>query len=214
MPRVRLKIYGSLSEPLRAELSLIINEQGITLLRLHTTQDGYVAEVENENDVSRFLEKETKTKLQQKSCYPILSPDRRAKHTLVMKYIDQSIIDREPNEISSEIQRTCRYVIVDDVYILKKCNMLKMRFNNSMANNIKEKGLRMFAFAITSRHIEHERFTVMHMTTLITNTPTKKRISAQRVETRGMSIQNVPAKQTNVSNAVGPTEPLLIVVPK
>lgn len=141
MPRVCLKIHGNLSESLRVELSQIINEQGITLLRLHTSQDGYVAQVENENDVSRFFEEDTKNKLQLKSCQPILSPDKRAKHTLVMKYIDQSIIDREPDEISREIQRTYHHVIVDDVYILKKY-MLKVRFNNiSIANNVKEKGL-------------------------------------------------------------------------
>lgn len=77
-----------------------------------------------------------------------------------MKYIDQSITDREPDEKSDEIQRTWPHANVDDVYILKKYNMLKVRFNNiSMANNIEEKGLRMFAFSITSRQIEQERFT-------------------------------------------------------
>lgn len=161
MPRVRLKVKGTLSEPLRLEISRILSNNDIILTRLHASQDGYIAQVESENDKSK-IDDATKRELQMKDCQPVLSLDKRAKYTLVLKRVDESIMKKDPIEIANEIERSNNHVKVEHVYIMN-VNYVKVRFSTtSSANKIKETGLRIFSFSIIPRQIEFERFTAIN----------------------------------------------------
>lgn len=161
MPIVRLKASGSLSDHLRSQLSRILNENNISLLRLHSSYDGYVAQVAMEDDVNKIFEDNTKTALRTINCQPVLSPEKRAKLTLVLKGIDRSITDLPPETIAAEIERTTTHAKVDDMYVMQKY-LIKVRFNSpTSASLIREKGLKMLAFSVTPSQIEAEKFTAI-----------------------------------------------------
>lgn len=163
MPRVRLKVRGTLTEQLRLEISRILCNNDIILTRLHASQDGYIAQVESENDESKIFDEVTKRELQTKDCHPVMSPDKRAKHTLVLKGVDESIMKKDPTEIATEIERTNNHLKVEHVYVMTNVNYVKVRLNTiNNANKVKETGLRIFSFSITPRQIEFERFTAIN----------------------------------------------------
>ncbi|XP_037774971.1 uncharacterized protein LOC119571994 [Penaeus monodon] len=80
--------------------------------------------------------------------------------TVVLKGIDAEILRESPNAIATEITKSAPFAKVDDVYIMEKPHIIKVRLRTmDMADKIKENGLRLFWFSIPPRNIEYERYT-------------------------------------------------------
>lgn len=80
--------------------------------------------------------------------------------TLVLKGIDNEILKETTNSIGKEIIKSAPFAKIDDIYVMEKTRIIKVRFRTmATADKIKESGLRLFWFSIPSRNIEYERHT-------------------------------------------------------
>lgn len=93
---------------------------------------------------------------------------KRARLTLVLKGMDKSITNLPPDAIAAEIERTITHAKVDDVYIMQKYNLIKVRHNSlTSANLIKERGLKLFAFSVTPSNRTRKIHSIQSMHTLL-----------------------------------------------
>lgn len=80
--------------------------------------------------------------------------------TLVLKGIDDEILKKPANAIKAEIAKNAPFTKTDNVYIMEKAHIIKVRLRTmAMAEKIKETVLRLFWFSTPQRNIEYERYT-------------------------------------------------------
>lgn len=162
MPKVRFKTGGGPSPGKRTELLKILCQQDIKVVKLLDTFDGYIAIKDTEICTNNVFEDSTRNALTASEFSPVLSPEKRAKMTLVLKGIDQEVLKESHQTIEAEIIKSAPFAQVDYVYIMEKPKFSKVRFRTmAMANRIKESGLRLFWSSIPARNIEYERNTNM-----------------------------------------------------
>lgn len=91
---------------------------------------------------------------------PVLSPEKRARMTFVLKGIDNEILKETTKSIEKEIIKSAPFAKINDIYVMERPHIIMVRLRTmAMADKIKENGLRLFWFSIPSRNIEYERHT-------------------------------------------------------
>lgn len=78
---------------------------------------------------------------------------------IVLKAMDEEILKQSKNSIEAEILKSTPFAKVDDIYVIEKTHIIKVRFKTmAMADKIKETGLRLYWFSIPARNIEYEKY--------------------------------------------------------
>ena len=160
MPKVRIKVEGGICTPEnRNSLLSLLCASDIRVRKCFDAFESYRVIVETERDVKKPFEPAVMTKLTTKGFTPVLSPDQRAKLTLVLKGLDTSILEMTPDELKASIEQNDPNAKIEDVFIMKWAYLVKVRFATmEMANKIKNAGLRVGYFSIPTSQIEFERY--------------------------------------------------------
>lgn len=147
MPKVRIKAEGGPSSEKRAELLNILCTKDIKIVKLLPTYDGYVVITDTDLCINNIYEDDTRNALTAAGFNPILSPEKRAKMTIVLKGIDSEVLKETPKAIETELLKSAPYAKINDVFVMEKTHIIKVWFRTmAMADRVKETGVRLFWF--------------------------------------------------------------------
>lgn len=124
----------------------------------------------------------------------------RAKMIIALKGVEQEVLNESINSIKTEIIHNCPYDVINDVYVMKRSNMIKIRLRSiDMAEKIKADWPSLFYFSIPHRNIEEYRCTIVphvHVMLLVHTNP--KGLPSKKIR---MSVANAQNQAIHTANA-------------
>ena len=160
MPKIKIKPKAGPSASARVSLLSLLQNLEIDVTRYIDLPDGYVAMPEDETNLKKILEGTTISSLDKAGFSVIIPLDMKAKLTLVMKKMDNSVMNATPEQIKQSIELKNPTVKVSQIYKIDKINMIKVQFqDHTTADKIKANGIKFMNLSVTKDMIEYERFT-------------------------------------------------------
>ena len=119
----------------------------------------YIVFCNSNNDADMLLSRECNNALRNLDCTPSIPPELAAKKCLIVKSVDQSLVQRSDSEIIEEIESR-NTVTVTDFFKFPNSNTIKITFETKeMADKIVNTGLRLFYFSIPTYDIARQTHT-------------------------------------------------------
>ena len=171
MPRVRIRTLGELpggapSPQKKQHLIQLLTTLKIFFIRIIKTDDSYIVLTDTDDECNIIFEDKGRDLLQAQGFDPVLSPERRAKMTVVLKGVDESILEESKENILQNLSQTAPYAKIDDIYVLARANLIKLRMTHAhMATRMKKEGVKLLCFSIPPRNVEFERYTAVSQCT-------------------------------------------------
>ena len=132
--------------------------------RLEQVGDGYVVLTARQEDESIIFSPRTKREMASSHFTPTMPPQMKARLTLVLKKLDQSLFEYNQEEMIEEINSTTPNVNgkVEEIYKMQGHSIIKIKMaDTTSAQRLKDNGMRIFNISITPQQIEYERFTAI-----------------------------------------------------
>ena len=159
MGRIRIKHDNPTSQG-QLKLLQILATQQIYVTKIITTKDGYITLTKNDEDQDSIFKGQCLQELKANDFQPILPPDLRAKRTILIFNIDDTIFKHEEEEIKDELIIKNTWIEeITHIFKFPKHNIVKICFSETAtAKKATETGLLAFYMSIPSYNIKQEEY--------------------------------------------------------
>ena len=161
MPKVRIRSAGGLTPQLRTKLRTALYEQDVQVSQI---LDGYAGDfvviTARDEDVELLFSPACRDSLRQLQMDPVMTPEKRARQTIVVRGVDRDIIEVSNDVIKDDLHNHHSNIKVEDIYKVPNATIMKIRFETqTMANYFKKKGISIDRLRYAPNRIEEERYT-------------------------------------------------------
>lgn len=133
------------------------------LTRLFDTKTGYYAAADSEQTIDKLLSSKAVNELKKINLSPVLPPEVKAKRTITIRQLDQSVGEHSAKEIITEITKQNKNIKLSEVIKIKDyTHVIKVVCDSvETADQILTNGLLAFNTRITQHQCEREVFTYL-----------------------------------------------------
>ena len=162
MIKVKIKT-NSAAAPKRETLLNAISPFNVKCSKLQLFNDFFLLWCSCDSDVDNLFSSECIEALGSLSCVPQLPPEMRAKRTILLRYVDDLIHQKDENDIANDLQQRNAWLSISDVYVFPKSPTIKITCATvAMANKACDSGVFIFNFFIPPNNISLEDY--IHLT--------------------------------------------------
>lgn len=140
--KFKSKLIAQGVQPPRKESATVLFKANIRLLRVINTHDGFLTIIQNNKQAKKIFSNDSKEKQNFLGFTLVLPLKMRARLTLVLKRLERQVITEDSENIKQEITTASPNSMVEDIFIMKKKCITKIRFLiHTAAKVIKENGI-------------------------------------------------------------------------
>lgn len=160
-PIIRMKYYDK-QHPveIRKVVELAYGKFNVPFTRIFPTNVGFKVICRNETDADKIQSTEAKQELEKIGLHLIISPETKARKSIILRQLDQIIGINSAEDIKKEVEKENAWIKVEEVVKIKNyTHILKLRLEEiSMVEKAKQKGILAYNMAISPSQIEQEQF--------------------------------------------------------
>ena len=139
-------------------LQRIFSLTQVPLVRCVKVHAGYKVFVSHASQLSPFLSADGQKKLKSAGFRPVLSPETKARCTVVAKKVDRTVTTRTSEDILKDVAAR-NDVTVEDVYMPPNTRIVKIRcMSPEEAQKLLKNGIRMFHTSVPAYNLESESY--------------------------------------------------------
>ena len=123
MTRVKIK-HPSPSQHLRIKLLQILSQNLIYATKIITLNDGFVVLTRNDEDLDKIFQGTCQDEIKKANFTPTLPPEIRARRTIIILNVYDTIKDHTEKEIEEELIKENNWIIkgIDNIFKFPKSN--------------------------------------------------------------------------------------------
>ena len=159
MNKVKIKCLQG-KRPDRGKFLTTLSIHNVKCFKLQDISgDSYLVWCNSDTDIDLLFSNQCVETLRQINCEPQLPLEVKARRTVILRQVDESIIERSGNDIVAELQRCNSWLTLVDIYVFPKSPVVKLVCStNEKATKILSSGVRMFNLSIPPVNIVQEEF--------------------------------------------------------
>ena len=158
MNKVKIKCDPG-KRPDRAKLLSILAANDKCFKVQEIKGDGYLVWCNSDADTDLLFSDHCRGALNTIQCEPQLPPEIKAKRTVILRQVDDSILGRNNEDIITELQGCNDWLKVADIYVFPSSPTMKIVCDtNEMATRALNNGVRLFNLSIPPTNIQQEKF--------------------------------------------------------
>lgn len=146
----------------RSAILQIISNYGARCSKLVVPSDNkceFLAYCNSDSDADKVLCQDSIDALSGINCVPVLPLHIKAKRTVIVKRLDQSISENSEADILDELDKQNDFLTVVDLFKFPNSNIIKITCRNQeMANKCVDTGLKMFHFFVSPTDVALEEY--------------------------------------------------------
>ena len=159
MNKVKIKCSVEI-KPDRQKVLEVLSAHDVKCFKLHEMRgDGFLVWCNSDADTDKLFSVTCMEALKRLYCEPLLPPEVKARRTVILRHVDESILDRSSNDIIVEVQQRNKWLSLVDLYIFPNSPTIKLVCStNEMAIKALNSGVLIFNLSIPAANIVQEEF--------------------------------------------------------